>query len=52
MAKIILIYLKINIKYWENIMIHLNYIRNQVITRVLKRMTQNEKFWAKKPDLY
>jgi hypothetical protein len=31
MAKIILIYLKINIKYWENIMIHLNYIRNQVI---------------------
>jgi hypothetical protein len=38
-------------KYWENVVIHSNYIRNRVITQVLKRITLYEKFWDKKPDL-
>jgi phosphoribosyl 1,2-cyclic phosphodiesterase len=51
MTRIILIHLGMKTKYWEDVVIHSNYIRNQVITRVLKRMTQYEKFWGKKPDL-
>jgi hypothetical protein len=51
MARTILIHLGMKIKYWEDAVIHLNYIRNRVITQVFKRMTSYKKFWGKKPDL-
>jgi hypothetical protein len=51
MARTILIHLGMKTKYWEDAVIHSNYIRNRVIIRVFKRMTPYEKFWGKKPDL-
>jgi hypothetical protein len=45
MARTILIHSRMETKYWEDVVIHSNYIRNQVITRVLKRMIPYEKFW-------
>ena len=37
--------------YWEDAIMHANFIRNRVPTKILKGMTPFEKFWGRKPDV-
>jgi hypothetical protein len=50
MARTLMIHACIQAYCWEDAVLHANYIRNRVWTRVLS-VTPYEKFWNKKPDL-
>jgi len=50
-ARTLLVHSGVPPEYWDEAIAHANYIRNRVLTRVLKKMTPHEKFWGKKPDM-
>ena len=51
MAHTLLVHSRVPSDYWDEAIAHANYICNQVLTQVLKKMTPHEKFWGKKSDL-